>query len=429
MDKMKQARSEIDLIDREMAALFCRRMNAVIQIAAYKKANNIPVSDPRREAEILSRNADYVDNDLRAMYEQFQRCVMDIGKSYQHSLNDDNKSIHLELGAHSYDVIIERGCIRRAGKLLDLARQVMIVTDDGVPSSFARLLSEQCTESRIFTVPQGETSKSFDTLRELLAHMTSFGMMRSGCVVAVGGGMVGDLAGLAASLYMRGVDYYNIPTTLLAQVDASVGGKTAVDFAGFKNTVGAFYQPRRVLLDPDVLSTLPRRQLSSGLAESLKMAATLDPELFAVFEQEDPISHLDEIIRRSVACKARIVCADERESGLRRVLNFGHTIGHAIESSHQPLLHGECVALGMLPMCTEDVRDRMLPIYAKLSLPTTCELKPNEIAEYLIHDKKRVGSELLAIEAPEIGRYNVRPMTIEELTGRLSCITRGADTE
>ena len=335
MDKLELSRQEIDRIDREMAALFCRRMEAVRDIASYKRSHGLPILDSQREAEVLSQHLQAVSCELRDYYADYLQSVMDISKRFQAQTNRKESALQVELGARSYDVIAERGCLSRASELLNLSRRVLIVTDDGVPAQYAAAVAAQCKEPLVVSVPQGESSKSFTSLQQLLKHMISHHMTRNDCVVAVGGGMVGDLAGLAASLYMRGVDFYNIPTTLLAQVDSSVGGKTAVNFDGIKNIAGTFYQPKRVLLDSDVLVTLPRRQLAAGLAEALKMAITSDPELFIIFEQGDTFPRLDDIIRRSVAVKARVVAADERESGLRRVLNFGHTIGHAIESTHR----------------------------------------------------------------------------------------------
>jgi len=426
MDNLKRARAEIDRVDREMAALFCRRMEAVREIAAYKQAHGLPVADVHRETEILSQNASLVIPELRPLYAGFQQGVMEISKQLQTQLKQDPHAIRVDLGLQSYDVIAERGCLSRASELTDLNRRVLIVTDDGVPAQYAQTVAKQCQDARIYTLPQGEVSKSFSSLQSILSQMTAFSMLRTDCVVAVGGGMVGDLAGLAASLYMRGVDFYNIPTTLLSQVDSSVGGKTAIDFGGIKNTVGTFYQPKRVLVDPDVLADLSRRQLAAGLAEGLKMAVTLDPTLFALFEQNDPLAHLDEIIVRCIAIKARVVAADQREHGVRRVLNFGHTIGHAVESAHPELLHGECVALGMLPMCDETVRERLLPIYRKLCFSTCCEVEIEKVKTSMEHDKKRTGGEILVVEVPEIGQYVIRPATVEELAGRLQIIARGA---
>ena len=158
-----------------------------------------------------------------------------------------------------YDIVLERGSLKKAGQLLELGRRVLVVTDEGVPPEYAGCVASQCREAIVVTVPRGEGSKSFEQLERLLSAMLEASFTRGDCVVAVGGGVVGDLSGFAASCYMRGIDFYNIPTTLLAQVDSSVGGKTAVNFGGVKNIVGAFYQPKKVIIDPETLKTLERR--------------------------------------------------------------------------------------------------------------------------------------------------------------------------
>ena len=270
----------------------------------------------------------------------------------------------------SYDIIIERGALKQANSFLKLNRRVLIVTDSGVPTEYAQTIASLSQEPTIVTVPQGEDSKSLSTYEALLKTMLEKNFTRKDCVVAVGGGVVGDLAGFTAASYMRGVDFYNIPTTLLSQVDSSIGGKTAVNFCGIKNIVGAFYQPKRVLIDPDVLKTLPKRQLSNGLSEALKMSLTFDPELFRIFEEESAEDMIDTVITRSLMIKKGVVEQDEKEAGLRRVLNFGHTIGHGIESSEgmSERYHGECVALGMIPMCGEKIRPRVIAVLKKCML-------------------------------------------------------------
>ena len=336
--------------------------------------------------------------------------------------------ITISPGGVPYDVITERGCLYKASRLLDLDRRVMIVTDDGVPDEYPDALARQCAQPFIFTARQGERSKSFDTLEQLLSCMLEGGFTREDCVAAVGGGVAGDLAGFAAAVYMRGVDFYNIPTTVLSQVDSSVGGKTAINLAGIKNTVGAFYQPKRVLIDPDMLSTLPARQVSNGLAEALKMSLTCDAELFSLFESGAAAGELEHVIARSVAIKADIVTRDEKESGLRRVLNFGHTIGHAIESAGYGLCHGECVALGMLPMCSQSVRERLLPVLRALSLPTSLELDEKRIMRALTHDKKtRTDGRISIITVERPGEYETSLVTPEDIRSRLGVITKGAE--
>lgn len=330
-------------------------------------------------------------------------------------------SVRVELGSDSYDIIIEKGSLKRAGELLDLDRKVLIVTDSGVPEEYSKTVAACCRDARIVTFIQGEQAKCFANLETLCSEMLKHGMGRSDCVVAVGGGVVGDLAGFAAAVYMRGIDFYNIPTTVLAQVDSSVGGKVAVDLDGIKNSVGAFHQPKRVIIDPLVLKTLPPRQISNGLAEALKMAATFDEELFRVFEQEDIIANIEYIIHRSVELKARVVEQDEKEAGLRRVLNFGHTIGHAIESYEGlgGLYHGECVALGMLPMSSAPVRGRLAAVMGKLQLPTELDYPAAELWETMSHDKKKSGSVFNVVFVDKIGSFDIRRLSEKELYSML----------
>ncbi len=332
------------------------------------------------------------------------------------------RKLTLELGERGYDIIIGRGVAGRAGEFLKLDRRVLIVTDDGVPAEYARRAAEFCGAPVIVTVPQGEGSKSIAEFEHLLTVMLRNGFSRRDCVLAVGGGVVGDLAGFAASAYMRGIDFYNIPTTALSDIDSSVGGKTAVNLDGIKNVVGAFYQPRRVLIDPDLLLTLSPRQMASGLAEAVKMAATSDAELFSVFENEDVYDVLDDIIFRSVTIKKRIVEEDEREGGMRKILNFGHTIGHGIEAEEGllGLYHGECVALGMLPMCSREARGRLLRVLTKLGLPTRYDFDTEKIIEAASHDKKSDGGAVTAVIVDEIGSCRFERLTPDGLRERIA---------
>ena len=177
-----------------------------------------------------------------------------------------------------YDIILKRGALNEVGQLLNLNRKVLIVTDNGVPAEYAQKVSDASLKPTILTIPKGEQSKQMDTLTLILKTLVQNDFTRSDCVVAVGGGVVGDMSGFAAAIFMRGIDFYNIPTTVLSQVDSSIGGKTAIDFMGYKNLVGAFYPPKRVIIDPETLKTLPQRQISNGLCEALKMSLTSDPE-------------------------------------------------------------------------------------------------------------------------------------------------------
>ena len=275
--------------------------------------------------------------------------------------------LRLNLGENSYDITVGAGLLSHADEYLRLDRKVLIVTDTGVPEQYARTVAERAREAQILTVPMGEGSKSLATLERVLLTMSEMNMGRRDCAVAVGGGVVGDLTGFAASVYMRGIDFYNIPTTLLSQVDSSIGGKTAVNLGGIKNIVGTFHQPRAVLIDTDTLKTLPERQLANGICEAVKMAATSNESYFSLFETKSKaeiFESIHEVIVEALKIKRAVVEEDEKESGLRKILNFGHTLGHGIEAecNMSELYHGECVALGMLPVCSEGARARLIPV-------------------------------------------------------------------
>lgn len=321
----------------------------------------------------------------------------------------------------SYEITIMHGGLSKAGEFFNLDRKVLIVTDYDVPAVYAKTVAAACSEPFITAIPSGERSKSLENYKMLLTKMVENGFTRSDCVVAVGGGVVGDLSGFVAASFMRGIDFYNIPTTVLSQVDSSVGGKTAIDFCGIKNIVGAFWPPKGVLIDPDTLKTLPARQVSNGLAEAVKMAATCDAELFSLFEREDFSleKHLDLVISRAIGIKKNVVEQDEKENGLRRVLNFGHTLAHGVESKRRELFHGECVAMGMVYMCSPEARKRLVPVLNKLGLPTRITVSADDILEAMGHDKKRAGDKITVVYVPQIGRFEFRELEFSEFAEQM----------
>ena len=323
-------------------------------------------------------------------------------------------TIHMNLAQNSYDILLERGLLSKAAQHLNLNRRVLVVTDTGVPETYAKTLAAQCKKGVIYTVKMGEASKSLDTFGQLLQTMLDHDFSRKDCVVAVGGGVVGDLSGFAASAYMRGIDFYNIPTTLLSQIDSSIGGKTAINFGGTKNIVGAFYQPKKVLIDPDLLKTLPQRQMANGLAEAIKMSLTSDRELFELIETQDIESNLEEIILRCLKIKKHVVEQDEKEAGLRRILNFGHTVGHGIESASD-LYHGECVALGLLPMCGDHLRPRVVEVLKKCGLYRVIPYNWEKITEAAFHDKKADGDTVTVTLVSEPGKFELKTMKCLEV--------------
>ncbi len=329
--------------------------------------------------------------------------------------------ISMNLGADGYDIWLERGALAKADQFFKLDRKVLIVTDSGVPAEYAKTVAKCCKMPFIEVFPEGEQQKNMDTYQTLLTRLVEEGFSRTDCVVAVGGGVTGDMAGFAAASYMRGIDFYNVPTTLLSQVDSSIGGKVAIDFKGYKNIVGAFYQPKGVLIDPEVLRTLPARQIVNGLAESIKMAATNDGELFEFLEQKDPLQNLDKIIEGSLLIKKYVVEQDTKEMGLRRVLNFGHTAGHAIEtvSGLSGLYHGECVALGMLIMADPEPRERLRKVLEKVGLPTSYTYDKQKVIAAMAMDKKVSGGEITVVELPAIGQFTLHKISLETLKKRM----------
>ena len=314
-----------------------------------------------------------------------------------------------------YDIVFERGALNRLSEYLPNTGKALIVTDDGVPGEYARAAAAACPGSEVVTLPQGEQTKSLEDHRWLLYRMLEAGFTRSDRVIAVGGGVMGDLAGFAAAVYMRGIDFYNIPTTLLSQVDSSIGGKVAVDMDGVKNVVGAFYPPKAVIIDSNTLKTLPERQISNGLAESVKMSLTSDKELFELFEKGDIKENIDTIIEKSLKIKRAVVEQDEKEEDLRKILNFGHTLAHAIESENemQNLYHGECVALGMIPMCSDEVKNRLIPVLERLNLPTSTAVTADTIINAMRHDKKMSGDKITVILVNTVGEYEMKEMPFD----------------
>ena len=330
----------------------------------------------------------------------------------------------MQLGSRSYDIILKSGCLANLYQFANVAnRKVFILTDSGVPEQYAQTVLAQCPNGMVYTVPQGEASKSLKVYGQVLQAMLEFNMTRKDLLVAVGGGVVGDLGGFCAASYMRGIDFVNCPTTTLSQIDSSIGGKTAIDLGETKNIVGAFWQPKLVIVDPDTLATLPRRHFINGLAEAVKASLLADPELFAIFENGDVDAQIGEIICRSLRFKKNIVEQDETEQGMRKALNFGHTIGHGIEAVKGikgrrtvGLYHGECVALGMLPMIeSKALQKRVRAVYRRLGLPTRTTYDKEKVLAEMLHDKKAQSGQITIIKVPGLGCWRAETIPVEGL--------------
>ena len=329
--------------------------------------------------------------------------------------------LYMDLGENGYDILIGKGVLNDIEKYFNLDRKVLIVTDDNIPTTLIEKIESKCKICKTVVMQNGEQSKSFEGLQKVLSNMSQMSMDRGDCVVAVGGGVIGDLAGFASSCYMRGIDFYNVPTTVLSQVDSSVGGKTAINFKGIKNVIGAFHQPKGVLIDVDTLKTLSSRQISNGLVEAIKMSLTSDEKLFERFENltySEILDNIEEIIVASVKIKKGVVEQDEKENGLRKVLNFGHTLGHGIEAQMEMngMFHGECVALGMIPVCSIEVRQRLVKVLEKIGITTTCPCDIDKALAFVEHDKKCASGKVSVIKVEKVGKFLMEKITLEQFS-------------
>ena len=346
-----------------------------------------------------------------------------------------NKIIKITVGLkeRSYDIITGQGILGSAAEYLEpfvKGRKCLLLTDSNVGRIYAEkvsgMLAAAGAEAFTFTFPAGEENKTLETVGSICSHAVKCGLDRSSLIVALGGGVCGDIAGFAAAIYMRGINFTQIPTTLLAAVDSSVGGKTGADLPEGKNLIGAFWQPKLVLVDPEVFHTLPVKEVRCGLAEVVKYGVIMDAALFAKLEQNtDKLNAVDlqfyaGIIARCCELKAQVVAADEREGGLRAILNYGHTFGHAVELvSNFAIAHGEGVSIGMNMAAELAVQAGLLDLAAavrqrnllkKLALPRSLPPggDPEKIYAGMLKDKKKVGSRLNLIIPLEIGKVEIR---------------------
>ncbi|MCI8336297.1 MAG: 3-dehydroquinate synthase [Peptococcaceae bacterium] len=325
----------------------------------------------------------------------------------------------VDIPGKAYPIYIERGSIKNLAAYLNLNRKIMVITDDGVPKEYLETVLAQLPQGYHHVVKQGEGAKSLPVFGKLCQKLLDCGFHRNDAVIALGGGVVGDLSGYVAASYMRGIDFINIPTTTLSQVDSSIGGKVAVNLGEVKNIVGAFYQPKAVIIDSDTLATLTKRHFYNGLVEALKAALIGNEHLFDLFVKGEIEDNIDEIIYQSLLVKKAVVEADETEQGQRALLNLGHTLGHGIESIFGlgGLYHGECVALGMLPMIENDaLRKQVKDIFQqKLHIPTDTVIEKEHILEIIAKDKKMQGKQITIVKVPQVGKAYLEKVDFQEI--------------
>lgn len=342
------------------------------------------------------------------------------------------QTITVGLGERSYAILIGKGVLERIGEALqtaDIAKRYAVISDDRVAALYGQrvldVLGLAGITAELLTFPHGEASKHLATIGILASRLTELGFDRGDGLIALGGGVTGDITGFLASIYMRGIPFVQVPTSLLAQVDSSVGGKTGVDLPEGKNLIGTFYQPRAVFIDTDVLHTLPHDEFLGGMAEVIKYGASIDAEFFTwLSENRAAILALDPsaivpMIRRCCEMKAAVVEQDEREGGLRRILNFGHTIGHAVEAaSGYQLIHGFAVAIGMRAVADLAVRggiaeplvaEKIVRLLEAYNLPIA--IPPGQdratLRRYLNTDKKTRGGRVFFVMPERIGQVRI----------------------
>ena len=357
------------------------------------------------------------------------------------------KTLTIDLPGRAYDIQIERGLLDRAGeeirKVCPKAKRLFVVTDSNVgPLYYNRVkASVEAAGFRCFghTVPAGESSKCVERLSALWEDMMAAGLSRTDAVVALGGGVVGDLAGFAAATVLRGVDFIQIPTTLLAQVDSSVGGKVAIDLKHGKNLAGAFWQPKLVLMDPATLETLDDKTFSDGMAEVIKYGCIFDKDFFDFLcarpSRGEIMEEIESILYTCCDLKRKVVVEDERDTGSRMLLNFGHTVGHAFEKAgnYQTWTHGQAVAAGMCVAAQlsfglgtmggdDDGIQALMDLLEALGLPTHIDCDWNTIVEAVGLDKKSAGDDITLILLERMGHAVGRKMPKEEVLRNLEAI-------
>lgn len=335
--------------------------------------------------------------------------------------------------SQNYDVLVGSGLLQQLGthtKNLTRAEKIVIISDSNVWPLFGAPAAESLKKAGFcqiisYVFPAGEESKNGETYLSILNFLAENKITRTDCLIALGGGVVGDMTGFVAATYLRGIDFIQVPTTVLAAVDSSVGGKTAIDLASGKNLAGAFYQPKLVLCDTDTLRTLPKDIFRDGCAEIIKYGVLYDPLLFSHLRENGLDFDREAVISRCIELKRNVVAADEFDRGERQKLNLGHTIGHSIEAnSHFTFSHGEAVAIGMAVVsraaaksgfCSADTAAAIDAILTAFTLPTAAADTADAIYEGALSDKKRFGSKVNLIVPTEIGSCVIHTVTTEEL--------------
>jgi len=348
------------------------------------------------------------------------------------------RNLQINLLNNQYEILIKSGIINSIGEEISKiyeGNEIALITDENVDEFYGDIVKKSLEDNDFkvlkVVLNPGEGSKSIESLMKLYNELLDFKLNRGNLIIALGGGVIGDLAGFCAATLLRGIPFVQVPTSLLAQIDSSIGGKVAIDLPSGKNLIGNFYHPRAVYIDPQVLKTLEKRYVNDGLGEAIKYGLIKDKELFEKFESiesyEALFEYIEDIIYKCCSIKKQVVEQDEKDKGERMILNFGHTIGHAIEKleNYKGVSHGEAVAIGMysialrceeLNICKDGVANRIKSLLYKFNLPYDFQVKTREdIIDAISVDKKTIGDFINLILIEDIGKVFIHKVTHEEL--------------
>ena len=321
--------------------------------------------------------------------------------------------LNVNLKENSYKVILGNNILKDLSSYYSLDKKVLVLTDDMVPSSYSDEVLKQTKEGYKYIIRHGEESKNINYYILINKFLLEHEFTRNDLIIAVGGGVVGDLGAFVASTYKRGIDFINVPTSTLSMIDSSVGGKTGIDFNGVKNVIGTFYEPKLVLIDFDTLKTLDERNYNNGLVEALKMGLLFSEELINLFN--NPKENIEKIIIKSIEYKIKVIEQDEFELNERRILNLGHTFGHAFEISNK-CLHGEGVAKGLMYVINNPLlKIRVKNILNKLNIPTNYFINKEEVFNLIKNDKKRNDDKISLVKVNYIERYVIEDVNLETI--------------
>ena len=313
--------------------------------------------------------------------------------------------IPIKLIDYSYEIIILPRLLDEINQYIDFPNQTFLITDSNIPTTYIEKIKAQAKKAFVYTIIPGEKSKSLTVYEKIIEELLQQNFTKNDLVIALGGGVVGDLAGFVAATYKRGCRFINIPTSTLAMVDSSIGGKVAINIKGVKNAIGTFYQPEKVFIDLSTLSSLPSRHVNNGLVEALKAGLIGDETLFKLFDAGIYHLHLEDVIIKALQVKKKIIEQDLYDNHVRQVLNLGHTIGHAIESCYLgKILHGEAVALGLRYVLAPELATKTQTILLKMGLDLDYQLDEKQLLPFILNDKKINHQGIALVKMDQIGK-------------------------